>query len=147
VSVDQVVTLMMGCPGAGKTTWIAANASREHVASTEPLRVDRRINASAYMDVVRRSAITAAYAGRGVIVDSTGLDPRHRAWWRGLAEDVGARTRLVICEASLADVLAAQRGRAAPVADEVVRAYYARLARAIPDALAEPWGEIVRVRR
>lgn len=147
MSADQAVTVMMGCPGAGKTTWIAAHAAGEHVASTEPLRADRRINASAYMDLVRRSAITAAYAGRGVIVDSTGLDPRHRAWWRGLAEDVGARTRLVICEASPDDVLLAQTTRAHPVDAVVVRSYHARMAAALPIALSEPWSEIVRVSR
>ena len=59
-----MITVLMGAPAAGKTTWMLNNKTGfEHIYSTELVRVDREIDVDYYMASIRHKAISAAKNG------------------------------------------------------------------------------------
>jgi predicted kinase len=143
-----MITVLMGAPGAGKTTWIARNASgEEHIASTEPLRADRSIDGAMFMNQLRRRAEIAARDGLDVIADGTHIDRRHRAFWLQLAREVETETRLIVFKTSLLLLHKAQDYRTAPVPKSIVSKYHQDLNKSLRTVHLEPWGSIETIVR
>jgi predicted kinase len=143
-----MITVLMGAPGAGKSTWLSRNISGdEHIASTEPLRVDRSLDSNIFMNQLRLRAEVAAHDGLDVIADGTHIDRRHRAFWLQLASEANTETRLVIFNTSLPLLYMAQDSRTAPVAKSIVSKYHLDFRKALRTVQFEPWGSIETIVR
>ena len=132
----------MGAPGAGKTTWLKANRTDEHIASTEQIRADREIDRGEFMHWMRQRAIQELDDGRNVIADGTHTDRRHRAFWLNLAEVYSAEIKLIVFDTSLELLLAAQRIRTASVPNNIVRKYFRDFQLTLPFIAYEPWDSV-----
>ena len=85
------LTITVGLPGAGKSTWCEQQP--------EPVVTLDAIRDGAGSDVLDRAALEVAAhldAGRDVILDGCSLLPRQRAHWRDIATRHGATTRVVL---------------------------------------------------
>ncbi len=88
-----MITVLMGAPGAGKSTWVAKNATNEHIYNTEAVRINRDLDAGEYMKHQRIKAIKAVESGQSLIADGTHTISTHRRVWLNLAERLGLETR------------------------------------------------------
>lgn len=143
------LTVLMGVPGSGKTTWVGANAHGRVVCGTDRLRTDRFTGpaTAAFMESLRVRARRALASGLDVVVDGCNVRRNERSRWQGLARQHGAATELVVVHASLEDVLAVQRSRSQPVPEDRVRAYHRDFTRALSMIRSEGWARIVHVQR
>jgi predicted kinase len=144
--------VLMGPPGAGKTTWIEQNRPPGSIlCSTERIRQDPHLRsgapAAAYLARMRARAAEALSEGRSVVVDGCNTRPQDRSTWLAMARTYGARAHLVVIHAGLPTLLAAQRTRAHPVAEDKVKGYYQQYRRALPVLHAERWDRIMHVHR
>lgn len=143
-----MITVLMGAPGAGKTTWLKLNASgTEHIYDTHPVRLNREIDAGIFMHQARLKAVKAAEAGMDLICDGTHTITSHRQVWLNLAQRLGVPCRLVIFDTPLNQLLAAQRQREFPAPDRVVIDHYQRMQAAKVLAQKEPWDFIETIKR
>jgi predicted kinase len=144
-----MITVLMGAPAAGKSTWIASNANgTEYIYNTEAVRVLRdEIDAGAYMAAARRRAIKAAEAGWDVICDGTHTIATHRAVWLRLAQRLDVPTRLIVFDTPLPIMLEHQKWRQHPAPDHVVRAHHRRMQHAKLQIQHEGWGSIEVIKR
>ena len=150
---SPILTVLMGPPGAGKTTWTEANLAPDEVlCSTEPIRRNRAMHVRqgaivAYLAGLRAKAEKALSEGADAVVDGCNTRKGDRSTWLALARRYGASTRLVVFATSLDAMLAAQRTREHPVAEDKVRGYYEEFRRAEVAVRRESWGRIEYVRR
>jgi len=144
-----ILTVLMGVPGSGKTTWVAANTRNQVVCGTDRLRTESFTGASvvAYIESLRTRARRALTAGQDVVVDGCNTRRNERTRWRELARDHGAAPQLVVVHASLTTVLAVQRDRAQPVPADRVRTYHRDFTRSLSAIDGEGWARIVHVQR
>lgn len=143
------LTVLMGVPGSGKTTWVAANGGGQVVCGTDRLRTDRFAGAAtvAFIESLRTRARRALSAGQDVVVDGCNTRRNERTRWRELAHRHAAAAQLVVVHASLEQVLAVQQSRAQPVPAERVRGYHRDFTRSLASIGGEGWARIVHVRR
>lgn len=143
------LTVLMGPPGSGKTTWATANAAGQVVCSTDRLRTEReRFDDPAlvaYLRSLNTRAGRALDAGQSVIIDGCNVRRNERSRWLGMARVHRAQARLVVVHAPLQTALQVQHDRVHGVADEVMRAYQHRMHRALPWLHREGWDEVVHV--
>ena len=92
-----MITVLMGAPAAGKTTWVKKNmAGNEHIYSTELVRIDRELDVDYYMASIRAAAIKACKSGQDVIADGTHTITHHRTFWLRLANRFDCNTKLIV---------------------------------------------------
>lgn len=143
-----MITVLMGAPGAGKTTWLKLNANgTEHIYDTHGVRVHRDIDAGIFMHQQRLKAVKAAESGLDLICDGTHTITSHRAVWLQLAKRLNRPTRLVIFDTPLHLLLAAQRNRAFPAPDRVVIDHFQRMQAARALASKEEWDFMETIKR
>ena len=143
-----MIVVLMGIPGAGKSTWVRLNKSGlEHIYNTEGVRIDRELDVAAYMNIQRRKAIMAVEAGKTLIADGTHTIATHRQVWLKLAERLGLETRLIIFDTPLDVCLAVQNEREFPAPRKVVIDHNRRLQMAKLQVKREGWGEIETIKR
>ena len=142
-----MITVLMGAPGAGKTTWLKENWDGEFVASTEAIRINREMDRDDFMTTLRAKGQRALQEGEDVIVDGTNTIDRHRLFWLKLAQRLGHNTRLITFEASFEKLIYAQTIRQYPAPYPVVRDHHKRFIRALRSIDKEGWDEIVRMSR
>ena len=137
------ITVLMGAPGSGKSTWLAANkVDPSHVASTQAIRVNREIDRGAYMRAMQIKAIKAAESGMNLYCDGTHTIPSHRLIWLHLAKRLGVESRLVCFQTSLHLMLLAQRQRQFPAPNHIVIDHHKRFKRAMFLCQQEGWDVI-----
>ena len=143
--MTPVLTLTMGIPGAGKTTWARAQAGVRHLA-TDPLRTNRSIYRVAYIAQLRRAAYAYLRAGDSVVIEACSVKAQDRAAWLRLAARAGASTRLAVVSVDLPTALArnARRGPTG-VPPHIVAQYAAVMARNLTRLESEGWGEVLHV--
>lgn len=139
-----MITVLMGAPGAGKTTWLKENWGNEFIASTEPIRIVRDLDRNHFMITLRLNGEKALKQGKNVIVDGTNTIDRHRLFWLKLGQRLGHSTRLVTFEASLDKLIFAQKLREHPAPYPVVVDHHRRFKRALRSIDKEGWDEIIR---
>ena len=147
------LTVLLGVPGAGKTTWTGANPQPGRVVcSTERLRIDRTLTARQggvvrYLAGLRTRADRALRAGHDVLVDGCNTRKADRTMWLRIANNTNAQTHLVVFDTPLPLALQAQKGRAHPVPDDKIRAYHSEYLAAVKAIRHEGWDRITYVRR
>lgn len=145
--------MMMGPPGAGKSTWVASHARPgQVVCSADRLRTSARLASSrpavvGYLTKLWAKVERELAGGRDVLVDACHTRTADRTRWLALARTYGARTHLVIVDAPLDTMLAVQRTRTHPVPEAKVRTYYTQYRRALTLVPREGWGQVTRVQR
>jgi predicted kinase len=148
ILTKQKIIVLMGVPGAGKTTWLnAQDLSNFHLASTEPVRVNKELDVDYFMHKLRVDATVAAEDGLSIVSDGTNLAQRHRWFWLNLAKSVNAESNLVVFDTDLSLCLKAQDIRLAPVDKKLVRKYGYMMQQAKRVIHSEPWDSIETIRR
>ena len=143
-----MITVLMGAPGAGKTTWLNANKTGfEHVASTEAIRVHRDIDRGAFMTNMRLKAIKAAENGQDLIIDGTNTIPTHRQIWLNLANRLELQTCLVAFDTTLPLLIQAQKTRQFPAPLQIVKEHHVRMQTALRFIKSEAWDDVSIIKR
>ena len=138
-----MITVLMGAPGAGKSTWVHKNKNPDdHIYNTEAVRTNPGIDVTALMRYERVKAIEAAKLGKDVICDGTHTLTGHRLLWLTVARTLMVETRLVIFDTPLICLLSAQKERIYPAPHKVVVDHYRRFEMAKHLVSNEPWGKI-----
>jgi predicted kinase len=145
------LTVLMGPPGAGKTTWLQANQRPGLVmCSTERIRTDTKLResaAAAYIAALEGKARNGLQAGRDVVIDGCNTRQRERSRWLHLAHACGATTELVILDTPLQQALDAQASRTHPVPLDKVRRYHDQFRQALSVVHREGWAKVTHVPR
>jgi predicted kinase len=143
-----MITVLMGAPGAGKSTWVEQNYEHGiHIFNTEAVRTRPGIDVQGFMRYERLKAIKAAQLGVDVIADGTHTIQGHRAIWLQVAKDLGIETKIIAFDTPLLTLLRVQRGRVHPAPDKVVIDHYRRFQMQKHVINREPWGSIELITR
>ena len=141
------ITVLMGAPGAGKSTWVKNNHGSEYIYTTEGVRIDREIDVDEYMYNQRRRAIKAVEGGLCLIADGTHTISTHRAVWLNLAKRLQLTTRIIAFVTPLSDLLAVQDMRLHPAPNAIVRKHHHRMHGALQLIKKESWDNIEIIKR
>lgn len=142
------LTVLMGAPGSGKTTWAALNAASQVLCSTDRLRTDRGLTDAgvvAYLAALQLKAERGLAAGLDVTVDACNVRRSERSRWLGVARKHRAVARLVVLHAPLPVLLAVQRDRTHGVGEAEMYDYHQQMRRSLQGLSWENWDEIVHV--
>jgi len=143
-----MITVLMGAPGAGKSTWLNANKTGfEHIASTEAIRIHRDIDRGAFMTNMRLKAIKAAEHGQDLIIDGTNTITTHRQIWLNLAKRLNIQTSLIAFDTTLPLLLKAQTTREFPAPMKIVINHHVRMQTALKSIKSESWDDIQIIKR
>jgi len=143
-----MITVLMGAPAAGKTTWVQKNKTGfEHIYSTEMVRIDREIDVDYYMASIRSKAIQAAKNGKDIIADGTHTIDHHRAFWLNIAKRLEIETKLIIFETPLPLLIAGNARRSHPCPNDVLLKHHKRMQIAKRIVMREAWDSVEKVVR
>ena len=143
-----MITVLMGAPGAGKSTWVAANKTGlEYIYNTEAVRVNRDLDVGRYMYVLRQKAVAAVESGQDLIADGTHTIRTHRTVWLNLAKRLSLPTKLVVFDTNMNTCLLVQTQRQHPAPAGIVRKHDRLMKRAMHEIKSENWGEIEIITR
>jgi predicted kinase len=134
------LTVLMGAPGAGKSTY----ASRMGTVVTNDR--DMRQSPGAVLHDSYRRINDLLAAGKDVVFDTTGANPAVRRAALSIAQKHGATTALTVLDTPLQTCLDAQRGRPRKVDAREVERLHREIERQIPGLKTEGFNS-VRVTR
>ena len=127
-----MITVLMGAPAAGKTTWVQKNKTGfEHIYSTELVRLDR----------------SAAKGGKDIIADGTHTIGHHRGFWLAIAKRLEIESHLIVFDTALPVLIAGNRMRSHPCPDDVLLKHHKRMQIAKRIVDREPWDSVQRLVR
>ena len=141
------VTVLMGAPGAGKSTWLKQHRTDELVVNTHAVRMVDGIDVGAYMSHMRAVGLAAIVRGEPLIVDATNTYPQHRKFWLAAGRKHGRSCRLVAFDTPLNLLLSAQRTRAHPAPRNIVIKHHRLMRAALSRVASEGWDDIETVVR
>ena len=143
-----MITVLMGAPAAGKTTWVKKNmAGNEHIYSTDLVRFDRDLDVDYYMASIRASAIKALQLGKDVIADGTHTIAHQRTFWLRLANKFNCHTKLIVFDTPLSILLQGNNARVHPCPNHVLLKHHRKMQMAKRMIMREAWDEIETVVR
>jgi len=145
--VALVITVLMGCPAAGKTTWMHKNRIDEYVYSTEAVRTNRELDVDQYMHHIRSQAIKAVAQGLSVIADGTHTIQAHRRFWLVLSKRYDQPKRLIVFDTPMQIALMYNEIRQHPAPKHIIRQHWVRQQRAMKLIEHEGWDEIEIIKR
>ena len=136
------LTVLMGAPGAGKSTYASrfANVVTNDGARGNPGSAGETLH-TAYRQINQLLA-----QGKDVVFDTTGANPNVRKAAVSIARKHGAAVDACVFDTPLNTCLAAQKGRSAPVAAADVRRIHGAVGDSIRGLKSEGFGN-VRVTR
>ena len=138
-----MITVLMGAPASGKTTWLKENKTGfEHIYSTELVRVNRELDVDYYMSMIRAKAVKAADEGKDVIADGTHTITLHRLFWLNLAKRLSIETRLIVFNTPLPLLLMGNSIRSHPCPVNVLVKHHKNMQIAKRLVLREAWNTI-----
>ena len=130
------LTVLMGAPGSGKSTYAKRYAN---------VVTQDRLRPQAAGDIVHESykrVNELLAAGKDVVFDGTSASAATRKALVGIARKHGADAHLCVLDTPLKTCLDVQKGRARPVADGAVRSLHANVQRQIPQLQNEGFKSI-----
>jgi F420-dependent oxidoreductase-like protein len=140
---DPCLVVLVGAPGAGKSTWAAACFGSWPVVAADDLRAvvglhehDQRASKDAF-DLLERIAEARLRRGFTTVLDTTGLDVARRRRWLELARRHGVAAHAVVFDVDERTVRSRNRARPRAVPSSVVTSQL----RALPAAVAALAGE------
>lgn len=138
--MSPTLTLTMGVPGSGKSTW-ASSAPGAHI-SVDEIRTNRTLDRGAHLLQLQQLARALLRAGTDVTVDACSTDTHQRRVWMSVAHEAGGNTRLVVlhCPPDVAARRNAQRDH--PVPDEALPRYAEAFRQSLLAVDDEPWGSV-----
>ncbi len=136
--MPPTITVMMGVPGAGKSTWCAHHTNGAHVLAVDSIK--KGAKPSAVFRVVARDAKLALIHGEDVIIDACSTRWKDRALWKNIARTYRARTRLVVVDTPPKEAARRDSLRENPVGSS--ETYAKRMKYAKKRMLREGWDEI-----
>ena len=144
-----MITVLMGAPGAGKSTWVTKNKSGfEYIYNTEAVRINRELDIRAFMQLQRIKAVKAAEEGKHIIADGTHTIATHRRFWLNLADRLSMETQLIVFNTQLQTCLDVQKTREFPAPRKVVVDHHLRMQKsALFQIKREGWGAIEVITR
>ena len=143
-----MIVVLMGAPGAGKSTWVARNkTANDHIYNTEAVRVNRELDIAVFMSLQRRKAVNAVEQGQDLIADGTHTIQTHRQVWLNLADRLHHDTKLIVFDTSLQTCLEVQKQREFPAPRKVVIDHHKRVHVAKSQIKREGWGAIEIITR
>jgi predicted kinase len=138
-----MITVLMGAPGAGKSTWVRNNKTgNEHIYNIDLIRANKDMDVNAYTRHMRMKAIMLVEEGYDLIADATHVLKTHRLLWLALADRLELQTRLVVFDTRRELLLHAQENREFPVKTSVVIDQHRLFQKAKNDIRSEGWGSI-----
>lgn len=120
--------ILVGCPGAGKSTWGKKFASDNNVeyVSTDEIRAqigsgeaDQSVSAAAF-GIAKRKVSTALAAGKSAMIDATNVNPKSRKDWINMGRGAGAYIVAVAFEVPRDELLKRDAERSRHVGPEIV---------------------------
>lgn len=117
------LTLMCGLPRSGKSTWLRKNRGEDIVVCLDVIRKEifgHQFHGPAeqfVMGIAKSMVRLLLKQKKSVIIDATNIRRGWRAEWRTLAEECGARTRIVFIDAPLEVCL--ERNRTSKVGERL----------------------------
>ena len=143
-----MITVLMGAPGAGKSTWVLNHKTGfEHIFNTEAVRRNRDIDVASFMHLQRIKAIKAVEDGKDLIADGTHTIKTHRQVWLNLANRLGIETKLVVFDTKMETCIQVQLQREFPAPLKVVADHHKRMQLAKLHVKREGWGLIEVITR
>lgn len=133
------LTLTVGPPGAGKTTWARTQPGR--LMTTDPIRT-QRVNPTAFLDQLADQVTAALRHGDDVIVDACATQSWQRREWLRVARRAGARAVLAVHAVPIDVARRRNRARSHPVPDRVVRQQHAAMTAALTAIPSEGWDDV-----
>lgn len=136
------LTLLVGMPASGKTTW-----ARRH-PSLGVLLPDIRPRPDWWQQERQRRRVADAHlsAGQPIVVDGCNLSADVRSDWRRVAHRRQAACHLVLFDTPVAEAIARNTARPSPVGEQAMADYATRWPAAAAAALAERWHHVLIVR-
>ncbi len=118
------MTVLSGLPGAGKDTWVAANAGDQPVISLDAVRARLKVSPAGDQRAVAAAAHEEAKEhlrrGQSFVWNATNVTRQQRDVCTGLAAAYHARVNIVSLEAPYGALLSRNRSRLAPVPAPVI---------------------------
>lgn len=143
-----MITVLMGAPGAGKSTWVRNNKmGNEHIYNIDVIRANKDMDVNAYTRHMRMKAIMAVEQGYDLIADACHVMKTHRLLWLALADRLELQTRLIVFDTCRELLLQAQENREFPVKNSVVIDQHRKLQMSKNDVKREGWGIIEIITR
>ena len=143
-----MIVVLMGAPGAGKSTWVRNHMTgTEHIYNIDAIRANKELDVNSYTNMQRKRAIEAVQAGKWLIADATHTIKPHRDLWRNLGDRLGIDTKLIMLDTQLATLLEVQKTREFPVAQKVVVDHYRKMQLSKHAVQREGWGSIETIKR
>jgi alkanesulfonate monooxygenase SsuD/methylene tetrahydromethanopterin reductase-like flavin-dependent oxidoreductase (luciferase family)/predicted kinase len=146
---DPAVVVLAGAASSGKSTWAAGRFRTAEIVSSDALRaavgsgpsdLDASVEAFALLD-----QIVAARSKRSLmtVIDTLGLDPERRAYYRQLASGARLPAVLVIMNTAAALCRERNRQRDRPVPVPVLTEQLRKISRLIESAATEGWDQVL----
>ena len=143
-----MITVLMGAPGAGKSTWTRNNKTgNEHIYNIDAIRLNKDIDVNAYSLHMRTKAIMAVEQGYDLIADACHVIKAHRLLWLRLADRLQLETRLLVFDTRRELLLQVQQNREFPVKNSVVIEQHRKLQLSKNEIKREGWGTIEIITR
>ena len=141
------LVVLIGPPGAGKTTWMDQNLPNAKRVDLEQIRREPNADRGDIINDAIADTFASLRGGELVVFDSTAIRAEFRARLRGVAAEVGVPVHAVVFDVKLEDLLAAQKSRQYPVPDDRVRELYDDFTSQLSDIYSEEWATVQTVNR
>ena len=143
-----MITVLLGAPGSGKSTWVKNNQTGfEHIYCIDVIRANRELDIASFSNLQRIKAVQAVEGGKSLIADATHTIKPHRDVWRHLADRLSLESRIVLFDTPLATLLEVQRNRQFPAPRNIVLDHHRKIQLARHAIDREGWGSIEVITR
>jgi HK97 family phage prohead protease len=139
--------VLIGAPGAGKTTWLRDQLPAAQRVDLEILRREPSTDPAETVKAALAETHQRLNAGELVGFDSTAISPTMRDRLHATAADAGVPIHGVILNPPLEDLLNAQTDREHPVPDDRVRELHSRLQEQLEAIHSENWTTVQTITR
>lgn len=127
-----MITLMMGAPASGKTTYIQQHRElNDLVTSSDLVRLDREVEVSDAMRAFRIKGVNWAKQGQSFWVDATNTFADHRLFWLNIAKRYEMPIRIIAINTPYMMCQNRNRMREFPADMKVVKAHCRRMQSAL----------------